>query len=134
MVDIVDPARRSRMMAGIKGRDTTPEREVRSHLHRAGLRFRLHGRGLPGRPDIVLPRWRAVVFVHGCFWHRHAGCSKAATPTSNAAFWKRKFLDNVARDARNVVALRRIGWRVYVVWECSTSTRALETLVRRIRE
>ena len=133
MADIVDPARRSRMMAGIGGRDTTPERIVRSHLHRAGLRFRLHARALPGRPDIVLPRWNAVVFVHGCFWHRHAGCPKAATPSSNQAFWQRKFEDNVARDARNTAALRRLGWRVFTVWECRTSPRALDALVRKIR-
>lgn len=134
MADIVDPARRSRMMAGIKGRDTTPERLVRSFLHKAGLRYRLQVKGLPGRPDIVLPRWGAVVLVHGCFWHRHANCSKAATPAGNSAFWQRKFSDNVARDARNVAALRRLGWRVYVVWECRLSPQALDALVRRIRK
>jgi DNA mismatch endonuclease (patch repair protein) len=134
MVDIVDPSSRSRMMAGIKGRDTTPERTVRSHLHKAGLRFRLQAKGLPGRPDVVLPRWGAVIFVHGCFWHRHAACRKAATPASNKAFWQRKFADNVARDARNVAALRRLGWRVYVVWECGVTSRALDVLVRRIRK
>ncbi|MCC6246006.1 MAG: DNA mismatch endonuclease Vsr [Gemmatimonadaceae bacterium] len=134
MADIVDPSRRSRMMAGIKGSDTTPERLVRSHLHRAALRFRLHGRDLPGRPDIVLPRWETVVFVHGCFWHRHKNCPNAATPSSNRAFWNRKFRENMARDARNVAALRRLGWRVYVVWECRTSPRALDVLVRKIRQ
>jgi DNA mismatch endonuclease, patch repair protein len=133
LTDVVDPARRSRMMAGIRGRDTTPERIVRSHLHRAGLRFRLQERSLPGRPDLVLPRWRAVVFVHGCFWHRHPGCPKAATPSSNRTFWNRKFRENVARDARNVAALRRLGWRVYVVWECRTTPRGLDALVRSIR-
>lgn len=121
------------MMASIKGRDTMPERLVRSHLHRAGLRFRLHQRGLPGRPDIVLARWKAVVFVHGCFWHRHEGCPQTATPSSNTAFWSRKFRENVERDARNIATLRRSGWRVFVVWECRTSTRALDALVRRIR-
>ena len=122
------------MMAGIKGRDTTPERLVRSFLHKAGLRYRLQVKGLPGRPDIVLPRWGAVVLVHGCFWHRHANCSKAATPATNSAFWQRKFTDNVARDARNVAALRRLGWRVYVVWECRLSPQALDALVRKIRK
>jgi len=133
MVDIVSPERRSRMMAGIKGRDTTPERIVRSHLHRAGLRFRLHGRPLPGRPDVVLSKWRAVVFVHGCFWHRHSGCPRAKTPSTNRAFWLRKFRENVARDARNVVALRKLGWRVYIVWECRTTPRALYALAARIK-
>lgn len=121
------------MMSGIRGRDTKPERIVRSHLHRAGLRFRLHGRALPGRPDIVLPRWDAVVFVHGCFWHRHPGCPKATTPSSNSAFWNRKFRENMERDKRNITALRRLGWRVFVVWECRTAPRALDALVRRIR-
>lgn len=134
MVDIVDPSRRSRMMAGIKGRDTTPERAVRSHLHKAGLRFRLQAKGLPGRPDLLLPRWGVAIFVHGCFWHRHPGCPNAATPASNTAFWQQKFQDNVARDARNMTALRRLGWRVFVVWECRTSSRELDSLVRRIRK
>lgn len=121
------------MMASIKGRDTIPERIVRSHLHRAGLRFRLHQRALPGRPDIVLPRWKVAIFVHGCFWHRHEGCSQAATPSSNVEFWRRKFRENVERDARNRAALRRAGWRVFTVWECRTTTRALDPLVRKIR-
>jgi DNA mismatch endonuclease (patch repair protein) len=134
MADSVDRATRSRMMAGIRGRDTTPERIVRSHLHRAGLRFRLHESRLSGRPDIVLPRWGAVVFVHGCYWHRHPGCRFATTPSTRVEFWTRKFAENVARDRRNVRALRRAGWRVFVVWECSLSPSALDRLVRRIRE
>lgn len=117
--DIVTPAVRSRMMAGIRGKDTRPEIYVRSRLHRAGLRFRLHSRDLPGRPDIVLPRHHAVVFVHGCFWHRHAGCKRAYTPKSNAEFWHSKFEANVRRDARNADQLRAEGWRVFTVWECS---------------
>jgi DNA mismatch endonuclease (patch repair protein) len=133
MADIVDRATRSRMMAGIRGRDTTPERIVRSHLHRAGLRFRLHESRLSGRPDIVLPRWGAVVFVHGCYWHRHPGCRFATTPSTRVDFWMRKFAENVARDRRNIRALRRAGWRVFVVWECRTSSRALDALVRGIR-
>jgi DNA mismatch endonuclease (patch repair protein) len=133
LADIVSPAERSRMMAGIKGRNTAPERIVRSHLHRAGLRYRLHGRTLPGRPDIVLPRWQTVVFVHGCFWHRHPGCPRATTPSTNRAFWSAKFRENVARDARNVAALRRQGWRVLIMWECRLTPRALAGLVRRIR-
>jgi DNA mismatch endonuclease (patch repair protein) len=134
MADIVDKAQRSRMMAAITGKNTKPERLVRSHLHRAGLRFRLHARGLPGRPDIVLPRWHAVVFVHGCFWHRHGGCRRATTPSSNRRFWNRKFRENVERDRRNLTVLRRAGWRVYVIWECRTGVRSLDLLVRRIKQ
>lgn len=121
------------MMSGIRGKNTTPERLVRSYLHRAGLRFRLHEVELPGRPDIVLPRWGLVILVHGCFWHRHNGCRYAATPKTNPKFWAAKFEANVARDARNVAALRRLGWRVIVVWECRTGERSLDALVRRIQ-
>jgi DNA mismatch endonuclease, patch repair protein len=116
------------MMAGIKARDTKPEIVVRSWLHRAGFRFRVHRRDLPGSPDIVLPRWNAVIFVHGCFWHRHPGCAMAATPRSRAKFWNAKFAANIERDRRNVLALRRSGWRVKVVWECSLKARQLDAL------
>lgn len=133
MTDVVDRVTRSRLMRGIKGGNTAPELIVRSHLHRAGLRFRLHGSDLPGRPDIVLPRWNAVVLVHGCFWHRHAGCKYATTPASNVRFWKKKFEANVERDARTRRALRSLGWRVFIVWECRTSPRRLDTLLKRIR-
>lgn len=118
MTDIVSGRRRSEMMAGIKGRDTTPERAVRRVAHRMGLRFRLHRKDLPGRPDLVFPRHRLAVFVHGCFWHRHEGCRYAYTPKSRVAFWTRKFAKNVARDRRNEDALRGLGWRVLIVWEC----------------
>lgn len=121
------------MMSGIRGQNTEPERAVRSHLHRAGLRFRLHGKSLPGRPDVVLPKWNAVVFVHGCFWHRHPGCAKASVPSSNLAFWQAKFAANVERDERNRSQLRRLGWRVFTVWECRMTIRALDSLVFRIR-
>lgn len=119
-------------MSGIRGRDTTPERLVRSHLHRAGLRFRLHVR-LPGKPDIVLPRWNALVFVHGCFWHRHTGCRFAYTPKSNRSFWMWKFEANVARDHTVRRQLRTLGWRVFTVWECQLSPRRMDRLVNRIR-
>jgi DNA mismatch endonuclease (patch repair protein) len=133
VADIVDRATRSRMMAGIRGVHTKPERIVRSFLHRAGLRFRLHARDLPGRPDIVLPKHRAVVEVRGCFWHRHPGCRYATTPASNAAFWKSKFEENVRRDRRNRRSLRQAGWRVFVIWECQVAGDArLSRLVERI--
>ncbi|NQW50978.1 MAG: DNA mismatch endonuclease Vsr [Rhodospirillales bacterium] len=119
MADIVDRATRSRMMAGIRGRDTKPEIRLRVAMHAAGFRFRLHVATLPGKPDLVFPRFRAVVFVQGCFWHRHQGCPACTIPASNAEFWSRKFEENVARDARNVTALRATGWRVATVWECA---------------
>ena len=118
MTDIVSGRRRSEMMAGIRGRDTAPERAVRRVAHRMGLRFRLHRKDLPGRPDLVFPRHRLAVFVHGCFWHRHEGCRYAYAPKSRVAFWTRKFSENVARDRRNEDALRGLGWRVLIVWEC----------------
>lgn len=133
MADIVDRVTRSRMMAGIRGANTAPERRVRSFLHRAGLRFRVHGRRLPGRPDVVLGRWRTVVLVHGCFWHRHAGCRFAYTPKTNREFWRAKFDENLGRDRRNIAALRKLGWRVIVIWECEIDEHRLQRAVTRIR-
>jgi DNA mismatch endonuclease (patch repair protein) len=114
-------------MAGITGRNTVPEVAVRRALHAVGLRFRLHRKGLPGRPDIVLPKYKAVVFVHGCFWHRHKGCRFTTTPATNPAFWRRKFDENVRRDVRQRRKLRAAGWRVFVVWECQTRSPAIVT-------
>jgi DNA mismatch endonuclease (patch repair protein) len=119
MADIVDRATRSRMMSGIRSKNTKPELVVRSYLHRAGLRFRLHA-NLPGRPDIVFPRYRAAVFVHGCFWHRHEGCHNNSIPQNRRDWWLAKFNANVARDRRNAIALREQGWRVITIWECET--------------
>ena len=124
MIDVVDKATRSRMMAGIKGRNTKPELKLRRLLHAAGFRYRLHAKGLPGRPDIVLPRYRAAIFVHGCFWHRHPGCRYATVPSSNTEFWDAKFGANVARDAGKEQALIAAGWRVLVVWECELNRNA----------
>ena len=120
MTDIVDSKRRSAMMARIRGRDTAPELAVRRIAHRMGLRFRLHRKDLPGRPDLVFPKHRLVVFVHGCFWHRHQGCKYAYTPKSRVAFWAKKFAANVARDASQEAALKALSWRVLVIWECET--------------
>lgn len=117
-MDVVDTRTRSRMMAGIRSRDTKPEMVLRRGLHGRGFRFRLHERKLPGSPDLVLPRWKAAIFVHGCFWHRHPGCRYATTPATRPEFWQAKFDANVARDLRTVAALEDEGWRVEIVWEC----------------
>lgn len=133
MADVVDRATRSRMMAGIRGRDTNPEMLVRRFLHARGFRFRLHDRRLPGRPDLVLPKWGTVVFVHGCFWHHHR-CDRFVWPKSRPEFWRAKIEGNVERDRRNERKLRRDGWRVIVVWECGLSEARLRRLERQIRK
>jgi len=127
MADVVDKATRSRMMAGIHGKDTKPELIVRSFLHRAGLRFRLQAK-LPGKPDLVLPKYRAAVFVHGCFWHRHEDCRYATMPASNAAFWQEKFAANVRRDATVKQKLEELGWRVLIIWSCELDESRLADL------
>jgi DNA mismatch endonuclease Vsr len=119
MADNLTAQQRSRNMSRVKGRDTKPELLVRSVVHRLGYRFRLHGKELPGRPDLVLPRHRKVIF-----WHGHGGCRRAARPSTNREFWDRKIEGNVARDAANVRALRRAGWKVLVVWQCALKDRA----------
>lgn len=129
-MDIVSPAVRSRMMGGIRGKNTRPELIVRSIAHRLGLRFSLHRADLPGRPDVVFPRHRTVVLVHGCFWHRH-DCGLAASPKTRPEFWKAKFEGNVRRDAVTRKRLEEAGWRVIVVWECETAHEA--ALAARLR-
>lgn len=124
MTDIVDPKRRSEMMKSVRSRNTAPELAVRRIAHRMGLRFRLHRKDLPGRPDLVFPRHRLAVFVHGCFWHRHEGCRRASMPKSRTATWAGKFAANVERDARQQTALTSLGWRFLVVWECETKNEA----------
>jgi len=119
-------------MAAIGPVDTAPEIAVRRALHRAGFRFRLHTRRLPGRPDIVLPKYQAVVFVHGCFWHHHS-CANSVWPKARAAFWRAKIRGTMKRDARKEAELRQLGWRVFVVWECQTDdNRVLSRLYERI--
>ena len=132
MIDVVDKITRSRMMAGIRGKDTKPELSLRRALHRLGLRYRLHPVGLPGRPDILLPRHHAAIQVHGCFWHRHEHCAFCTTPASNMRFWKSKFGETVKRDKRNLEALRKLGWKVAIVWECSVKDEGAEAVARRI--
>ncbi len=129
-MDRISKEHRSWNMSRIHGKDTTPELTVRSLLHRLGHRFRLHRKDLPGQPDIVLPKHQTVVFVHGCYWHRHKGCSFAYTPKSRKEFWQRKFEENVERDKRTKRQLRNLGWRIITVWECET--RDLHALTKRL--
>lgn len=119
-------------MSQVRGRDTKPELFVRSWLHREGFRFRLHRADLPGKPDIVLPRYRAVIFVHGCFWHGHQGCPRSALPASNTSYWETKISRNLERDQRNQRRLRRLGWRVMTLWECRLKNE--EAFEKRLRK
>lgn len=132
MADIVNSQTRSRMMAGIRGKDTKPELALRRALHALGFRYRLHVKGVPGKPDIVMPKYNAVIFVHGCFWHRHRGCRYTTTPSSRRDFWTSKFDANVARDIVVRSALSQAGWRVATVWECALRTEAGVTAARDI--
>ena len=118
MADRISAEHRSWNMSRIRGKDTKPEIVLRSLMHRAGFRYRLHDKRLPGKPDLVLPKYRTAIFVNGCYWHRHEGCPKATTPKTNAAFWTKKFEDTVERDARKESELIECGWRVITVWEC----------------
>lgn len=118
VADSLTPEKRSWNMSRISGKNTKPEIAVRSLLHRSGFRFRLNQKDLPGKPDIVLKKYKTVVFVHGCFWHRHKGCPDTTTPKTRTEFWQSKFDDTVKRDKRNIVSLRKLNWKVVVVWEC----------------
>ncbi|MHC4875619.1 MAG: very short patch repair endonuclease [Planctomycetota bacterium] len=121
-MDRLTKQHRSWNMSRIRGKDTKPELLVRSMLHRLGFRFRLHRKDLPGKPDIVLPAYRTVIFVHGCFWHRHPGCRFAYNPKSRVDFWRAKFRRNVERHQEVEQALEDLGWRVIVIWECETAS------------
>lgn len=125
MVDIVDGARRSRMMSGIQGKNTKPEISIRKALHARGFRYRLHVKHLPGKPDLVLPKYNAVIFVHGCFWHGH-GCRFFKVPQTRSDFWLKKIWGNQSRDKRQEAALLGLGWRVIVVWECAVRSMTRE--------
>lgn len=127
MTDVVDPETRSRMMSGIRSKDTKPEMLVRQTLFAAGYRFRLHRRDLPGAPDIVMPGRKIAIFIHGCFWHRHKGCRLAKLPATRPDFWKAKLEGNVERDMRAIKALVALDWRVLVVWECATKDKTSDS-------
>ncbi len=120
-MDIISKEKRSWNMSRIRAKDTRPEKAVRSALHKAGYRFRLHSRSLPGKPDIVLAKYKTTIFVHGCFWHRHRGCKLTYMPKSRIGFWNAKFEENVKRDVNARKALRKLGWKVIVIWECEIS-------------
>lgn len=118
MPDVLTPEQRRLNMSRVRGRDTKPEMLIRRGLHARGLRYRLHDRRLPGRPDLVFPRYGAVVFVHGCFWHAH-GCALSKLPATRREFWQAKLANNAARDSKALQALGTLGWRVLVIWECA---------------
>lgn len=125
MTDTLNPERRSWLMSRVRGKNTKPEIVVRQVAHALGLRFRLQRKDLPGRPDLVFPKHSLALFVHGCFWHRHAGCTKASTPKTRPEFWADKFAANIARDIKVTERLVEAGWRVEVVWECETGNRVV---------
>ena len=118
MVDVFSPEERSAIMRKVKGKDTKPELVIRSLLHKLGYRFRLHRKDLPGKPDIVLPKFKKVIFVHGCFWHGHKGCKHANRPKSNVSYWNKKIDRNIQRDKTNQSKLKDMGWDSLIIWEC----------------
>lgn len=132
MADIVDQKSRSRMMSRIRGSNTKPEILLRKALHAEGFRFRINVRSLPGTPDVVLQKWNTVIQVNGCFWHRHPGCPKATTPSSNTSFWQNKFTANVERDQRALLALDELGWRTLTIWECAIGKEISRPLIDEI--
>lgn len=139
MTDVHSTETRSYNMSRIRSKDTKPEELVRKYLFSKGLRYRKNDSRLPGKPDIVLPKYKAVVFVNGCFWHGHAGCHYFVWPKNNAEFWKEKITGNISRDQRNYELLRELGWHVFVVWECelkrqSTITASLDSLINNIKQ
>ncbi|MBN3214409.1 very short patch repair endonuclease [Pectobacterium polaris] len=127
-MDVVDRKTRSRMMSGIKGKNTQPELMIRKFLHAQGFRYRLHVSSLPGKPDIVLPRYKLCIFVHGCFWHRHDGCRYATTPKTRPEFWMKKFAENRLRDIRVKMQLRNEEWRVFEIWECGIRNQSTDSI------
>lgn len=127
-MDKLSRNQRSKNMAAVRGKNTSPELRVRRMLHAMGYRFRLHRKNLPGKPDIVLPKYRLCIFVHGCFWHQHPGCKRATIPETRREFWQEKFLQNKNRDDQAQKELRKMGWHVWTIWECET--RQPDNLVR----
>lgn len=120
-MDVFSPEKLSQVMSKIQSKNTKPEKIIRSILHKLGFRFRINRKDLPGKPDIVLPKYKTVIFVHGCFWHQHEGCKIASKPKSNSEYWKAKFTKNIQRDKKNQKKLRAMGYRVIVIWECEVN-------------
>ncbi len=134
MVDIISKEKRSWNMSRIKSKDTKPELVVRSLLHRMGYRFRLHRKDLPGKPDIVLAKYKTAIFIHGCFWHRHPKCRYAYNPKSRINFWQNKFQENVERDRKKRKELKKAGWKVIVIWECQVNNKnSLEEIISSVK-
>lgn len=130
--DIFTPEKRSRIMACIRSKNTKPELYIRSLLHGLGYRFRLHRKDLPGTPDLVLTKYKTIIFVHGCFWHQHEGCVGSGLPKTNHSFWESKLLKNKLRDEKNIEKLEALGWNVVTVWECETKVRNRQKLVEKL--
>ena len=134
MTDTFSPDKRSWVMSRIRSGNTSPEKIVRSYLHACGYRFRLHRKDLPGKPDIILPRFNTAIFVHGCFWHQCPKCSSGRLPKSNLAYWETKLKKNQDRDKRNIKSLKSLGWKVIVIWECEIDEKSIDRLIiRRLR-
>jgi len=131
MVDTVSVTERSEIMSRVRHKDTKPEMVVRRLIHKAGFRYRLHVPNLPGKPDLVFPKRKKIIFIHGCFWHSHGGCHHARVPKSRTSFWATKFESNKARDARNLHALTEAGWQVLVLWECELTN---PNLIEKIKD
>lgn len=138
MADVHTPEQRSYNMSRIRNKNTKPEELIRKYLFSQGFRYRKNDVRLPGKPDIVLPKYKAVVFVNGCFWHGHIGCRYFVWPKNNAEFWKKKINDNIERDEKNYILLKELGWRVLVVWECelkhSVMEKTLDSLANNIKQ
>ena len=133
MADMFNQQKRSEIMSKVHSANTTPEIRVRRLLHRSGYRFRLHRQDLPGKPDIVLPKYKTVIFVHGCFWHGCLTCQHARVrPTTNAEYWEKKLNRTLDRDKNNVTALEQLGWRVMVIWECETKKKKIMDLEQKL--
>jgi DNA mismatch endonuclease (patch repair protein) len=132
MADTHDKATRSYNMSRVHNKDTKPEEVVRKYLFSQGFRYRKNDKRYPGHPDIVLPKYKTIVFIHGCFWHQHPGCKKATIPSSNVAFWKEKLTKNVERDKKEQDQLRSMGWKVLVVWECQLNKKVREDTLNKL--
>lgn len=120
-------------MSKVPSENTSPEVNVRSFLHRNGFRFRIHNKKLPGKPDIVLKKYHTIIFVHGCFWHRHSNCKRASTPVENKKYWQMKFEKNIHRDIKNKKELKKLGWKVLIIWECKINDKILNKLIESIK-